>query len=189
MSLGVGKADFAAAGIGGGGSGQPPRAGALRAMAHPVRLRILSLLTGAPMSAAEIARELDITHANASYHVRQLVAAGLLQLAEERANRGGRERRYRHHPDSGAAIEADDEARALWRRSLAEELVRRSAYAVDAPPRTSSDAELWVDPAAWADAVDRVRAAVRDLHLAARPPHEAGTERVSITVALFGMQP
>lgn len=38
----------------------------LRAVAHPVRLRILSLLTGAEMSAAEIARELDITQATAA---------------------------------------------------------------------------------------------------------------------------
>ena len=33
----------------------------LRAIAHPLRLRILSLLTGAELSAAEVARELDIT--------------------------------------------------------------------------------------------------------------------------------
>ena len=38
----------------------------LRALAHPVRLRILSLLTGTELSAAEIARELGLTHANAS---------------------------------------------------------------------------------------------------------------------------
>ena len=48
----------------------------LRAAAHPLRLRILSLLTGSALSAAEIARELDITHANASYH-----HAGLLFVA------------------------------------------------------------------------------------------------------------
>lgn len=41
----------------------------LRANAHPLRLRMLSLLTGAPMSASDLARELDITQANASYHV------------------------------------------------------------------------------------------------------------------------
>ena len=38
----------------------------LRALAHPVRLRILSLLTGADLTAADVARELGITHANAS---------------------------------------------------------------------------------------------------------------------------
>ncbi|MGI8954187.1 MAG: helix-turn-helix domain-containing protein, partial [Nocardioidaceae bacterium] len=35
----------------------------LRAPAHPVRLQMLSLLTGAAMSAAELARELHITQA------------------------------------------------------------------------------------------------------------------------------
>ena len=38
----------------------------LRATAHPVRLRILSLLTVEAMSAADVARALDLTHANAS---------------------------------------------------------------------------------------------------------------------------
>ena len=42
----------------------------LRSVAHPLRLRMLSLLTGTAMSAAEVARELEITHANASYHGR-----------------------------------------------------------------------------------------------------------------------
>ena len=38
----------------------------LRAMASPLRLRILSLLTGAALTAAEVARELGLTHANAT---------------------------------------------------------------------------------------------------------------------------
>ena len=50
----------------------------LRAAGHPLRLRMLSLLTGAELSAAEVARELDLTHANASYHLRLLENAGLL---------------------------------------------------------------------------------------------------------------
>ena len=36
----------------------------LRATAHPVRLRIMSLLTAEAMSAADVARALDITHAS-----------------------------------------------------------------------------------------------------------------------------
>ncbi|MGW5673350.1 helix-turn-helix domain-containing protein, partial [Micromonospora sp. NPDC003776] len=49
----------------------------LRALAHPVRLRMLSLLWGAPLSAAALARELAISHALASQHLRRLDAAGL----------------------------------------------------------------------------------------------------------------
>src|SRR5262245_28201919 len=72
---------------------------ALRALAHPIRLRILSLLTGASMTAAEVARELGLTHANASYHLRQLREAGTIQVAGEERIRGGTAKRYRYDPD------------------------------------------------------------------------------------------
>jgi DNA-binding transcriptional ArsR family regulator len=69
---------------------------AMRAVAHPVRLRILSLLTGAEMSAAEIGRELGIAHASASYHLRVLAEAGEVVEAGEEHIRGGVAKRYRH---------------------------------------------------------------------------------------------
>ena len=68
----------------------------LRAIAHPLRLRMLSLLTGAELVAAEVARELDITHANASYHLRVLLEAGVVVVAGEEKIRGGVAKRYRH---------------------------------------------------------------------------------------------
>ena len=68
----------------------------LRSVAHPLRLRMLSLLTGTAMSAAEVARELEITHANASYHLRLLLDAGLLVVEGEERIRGGVAKRYRH---------------------------------------------------------------------------------------------
>src|ERR1035438_78848 len=76
---------------------------ALRALAHPLRLRMLSLLTGAAMSAAELARELGVSQALASYHLRQLADAEAVELAEERSRRGGKERRYRYRvpPSAG----------------------------------------------------------------------------------------
>ncbi len=74
---------------------------ALRAVAHPVRLRMLSLLTGTELSAAEVARELGITHANASYHLRTLLDAGELVIASEEKIRGGVAKRYRHPWEEG----------------------------------------------------------------------------------------
>jgi DNA-binding transcriptional ArsR family regulator len=154
-------------------------------------MRILSLLTGTAMSAAEIARELDLTHANASYHLRQLAAADLVHLEEERSNRGGRERRYAYRPEwprhpKDLEPEPDVEGRALMFRALADELVRR---ATDALPRIAmADAELWVDPDVWADVRTRVATAMRELHAAAQAPRASGTAHVSATVALFQMQ-
>src|SRR6187200_452561 len=67
----------------------------LRATAHPIRLEMLSLLTGAALSAAEVARELGITQANASYHLRLLRTAGLLEEAGQEKVNGGTAKRYR----------------------------------------------------------------------------------------------
>ncbi|WP_229821461.1 MULTISPECIES: helix-turn-helix domain-containing protein [Streptomyces] len=58
------------------------------------------------MSAAELARELGVSHALASQHLRRLAAVELVELAEERLRRGGRERRYRATRDSSVAAPA-----------------------------------------------------------------------------------
>src|SRR5690349_22155121 len=82
----------------------------LRASAHPVRLRILSLLTAEAMSAAEVARALDTTHANASYHLRVLHDVGELVVEGEEKIRGGVAKRYRYDatrsvPDRSSGID------------------------------------------------------------------------------------
>jgi DNA-binding transcriptional ArsR family regulator len=159
----------------------------LRALAHPVRLRILSLLTGHAMSSAELARELGMKHAAVSYHVRQLDRAGFLEVAETRTVRGGHERRYRYRAGSGGRgggqWRLGDDPRLVV-RAVTGELNRRLA---EGPShwRVFADAELWVDPAAWEDVRERVRAAMTDLHSAARPPHSAGSVHVSVTAMLF----
>jgi DNA-binding transcriptional ArsR family regulator len=158
----------------------------LRALAHPLRLRVLSLLTGAPMSAAQIARELDVTHANASYHLRQLHTAGLVEIAEERSTRGGQERRYRPTPYKTHPKTKD---RTLLAAAMAEELTRRSALADPKGRGTSADAELWVDPQLWEQTLDEVQRLMVLLHEHAQPPRTPGTQRISATVSLFGMTP
>lgn len=170
------------------GVGDPGRVASLRAMAHPLRLRMLSMLTGTAMSAAEVARELDLTHANASYHLRQMLDAGLIVLAEEESVRGGKAKRYRYDVDAPGATAENDEDAAAYYQAIAGELVRRAAVRRASTRGTSSDAELWVAPDAWDDAAKRVADAVSDLHRAARPPHADGTVHVSITTALFQME-
>ena len=122
----------------------------LRSLAHPVRLRMLSLLTGAPMSAAEVARELGLTHANASYHLRQLLAAGQLVEAGRSRSAAAVAKRYRYDVDAPGATSHDAGDRATFFRLLASELVRRSAAIEPTAKQTSTDAELWVDPDDWA---------------------------------------
>jgi DNA-binding transcriptional ArsR family regulator len=86
----------------------------MRALAHPVRLRILELLAQAPSTATKLAAEIGDSTGSTSYHLRALAKAGLI---EEDAERGrGRERWWRRHPPTFLQIPTgaeDDEGRAL----------------------------------------------------------------------------
>lgn len=172
---------------------------ALRAVAHPVRLQILSLLTGAELSAAEVARELGLTHANASYHLRVLAGAGEVVVAGEEKIRGGVAKRYRHpwdrrrdpgtgqpaaEPSPGGQPTADAD-RELYLRALTEELVRRSRLRKPGTRQWMTDAEVWVSPEVWQRVTALVEEASRLVHAEARPPRTAGTVHVNLSAALF----
>jgi DNA-binding transcriptional ArsR family regulator len=160
----------------------------LRALAHPVRLQILSLLTGAPMTAAEVARELDLTHANASYHLRQLHAAGAIEIVGAERIRGGVAKRYRYEAERKPPGRRENQTdQRLFFAALAAELRRRSADIRADRRKHVTDAELWVEPQTWAEIRERIGAASTDLHRAAQPPRTPGTIRVSATIALFEM--
>lgn len=164
----------------------------MRALAHPLRLRMLSLLTGGPSSAAVVARELGVSQANASYHLRQLLGAGLIVDAGEVAVRGGRARMYRYYPDSAESLGAERTAPAAGGAAavvdaLAQELRRRFAMADPSVRGNLTDAELWVDPEMWVQTVTAVTDASVALHAAARPPRTEGTIAVNLTAVLFAM--
>ena len=76
----------------------------LRALAHPVRGRILDEIeaTG-PVRAADIARELGIPANQASFHLRQLAKYGLVEEAPEEA-RDRRDRVWRSAFPSGYTV-------------------------------------------------------------------------------------
>jgi DNA-binding transcriptional ArsR family regulator len=159
---------------------------ALRATAHPVRLQILSLLTGTEMSAAEVARELDLTHANASYHLRQLLEAGQLVVASEEVIRGGVAKRYRHPWDREQRTARSSEEREAWVRAMAAELVRRTTAAAGTPGNFT-DAELWVTPEVFEEVKTLLKQCSDRLHGAAQPPRSDGTVKVAMTSAIFEM--
>ena len=130
-------------------SGTPGEKAALRALAHPVRLRIMSRLTGASMTAAEIARELGLTHANASYHLRSLHTSGLIVIAGEEKIRGGVAKRYRYQApreaDGGQGPAPTDEQLRVEYSAIAHELIRRAQASRPGPgAKLVVDAELWI---------------------------------------------
>ena len=157
----------------------------LRSVAHPLRLRMLSLLTGTAMSAAEVARELGITHANASYHLRQLLDADLLVVEGEERIRGGVAKRYRHVWDSKpSSLSVGDPEQQV--RAMANEMVRRFQLREE---RKSflTDAELWVTPEVWERARDLLQEASALVHDNAAAPRTEGTVPVNLTIAAFGI--
>ncbi|GAA1915586.1 winged helix-turn-helix domain-containing protein [Nocardioides hwasunensis] len=76
----------------------------LRAIAHPVRNRILDELSASgPVRAADIARLLDIPANQASFHLRQLAKYGLVEEAPEEA-RDRRDRVWRAAAPAGYTV-------------------------------------------------------------------------------------
>ena len=154
-------------------------------MAHPLRIRILSLTTGAGMSASEIADELGIAHAAASYHARQLANAGLLRVVNDSGKRTGPGRplvRYRYvarlTPRLGRSV--GDEA--LW-AALTQDLERR--LRARSSKHVGADAEVWMAPGDFAE-VRALAQQIADLiHERARPPHARGTIHGSVTALAF----
>lgn len=165
------------------------RVSEMRATAHPVRLQMLSLLTGAQLSAAELARELGITHANSSYHLRLLATAGLVVEAGEEKIRGGIAKRYRH-PWDAASVSSSRSTRQeneAYVAAVAAELVRRYTLKEPGTPAFTTDAELWLAPEIWDEAVALVAQASHLVHREAQPPRVPGTIHVNLTAAGFRM--
>ncbi|WP_094191464.1 winged helix-turn-helix domain-containing protein [Streptomyces katrae] len=158
----------------------------LRALAHPLRLRMLSLMWPGPLSAAELARELDVSHALASQHLRRLDAVGLVELAEQRTRRGGRERRYR--TVRGTPLSDRHEGAPMLAETMAHTLRERAGRRLEASEGVTVDAELWVDPRIWQDVRRRLTELAVELHDAAQPAHAPGTIPLGVSMMAFPLQ-
>jgi DNA-binding transcriptional ArsR family regulator len=98
----------------------------LRAIAHPLRNRILDELSAqGSLRAADIARELDIPANQASFHLRQLAKYGLVEEDPDAA-RDRRDRVWRVAHEGGFSINFNDVA-AQPGGAAAAEVFRRSA--------------------------------------------------------------
>jgi DNA-binding transcriptional ArsR family regulator len=76
-------------------SNEPTAVQGRRAMAHPMRGRILAALDGQELSPVELSRELGASLGVVSYHVRVLAEAGVVELARTTARRGAIQHHYR----------------------------------------------------------------------------------------------
>lgn len=118
---------------------------AIRALAHPVRLELHSLLGQAgPLTAAEAARRLGISQALASHHLRQLAKYDFVEPAPGKDNR---ERPWRTASTSQSWRDADLSPEASAAADVLEQLIAERAL---------SNLEQWQEqrknePPEWRD--------------------------------------
>ena len=123
----------------------------LRAIAHPVRNRILEELgAGGPQRAADMATVLGIPANQASFHLRQLAKYGLVVEAPEAA-RDGRDRVWRAVHESGLTININELAAVPGGKAAATVYRNEAAAAAHAPstvrsPRNVSRTPPWSCP-------------------------------------------
>jgi hypothetical protein len=66
-----------------------------KAMSHPLRQRLLMAYTGRVASPSQVAAELEEPLGDVSYHTKQLLVHGCVELVEARRGRGGVKHYYR----------------------------------------------------------------------------------------------
>ena len=90
----------------------------IRALAHPLRVRMMSILHEREASPKELAAEFDIPLANVAYHIQVLRKLKLIKLVKKTPRRGAVEHHYR--ADRMAAIdnEAWDTTPTLIKQSM-----------------------------------------------------------------------
>lgn len=96
----------------------------LRALGHPLRIKILALTAERVMSPNAMARKIGDTVGNVGYHARVLRAAGLIELVDEKPVRGAVEHFYR-------AIERPWFDQDCWSQFAPEVKSAISSYGID----------------------------------------------------------
>lgn len=148
---------------------------------------MLSLMWAGPMSAAALSAELGISHGLASQHLRTLDRAGLVELAEVREKRGGRERLYR--TVKGSPLSDRRDASPLLTEAFVSNLRQRLAMRVPDSASVVTDAELWVTPEVWTEYRKRLAELMREIHDYSQPPRTAGAAPIAVTLLAFEMTP
>jgi DNA-binding transcriptional ArsR family regulator len=112
---------------------------AVRALAHPLRLRMLDLLRfDGPATATMLAARVGESSGSTSYHLRQLARYGFI---EEVVKRGGRERWWSYR-ERRVSIAGDTDS-----STLLGELLSREAYALHRYLRADARDAAWDEAA------------------------------------------
>jgi DNA-binding transcriptional ArsR family regulator len=174
----------------------------VKALSHPLRVRILALLQERTASPRELAEWLDATLGTVSYHVRTLHDFGLIELVRTSQVRGA----IAHHYRAKVRPRVSDEAWASAAPIVKQAAVGAALQTVDDYARASAAAggfdrgeaqlsrtNLRLDPKGWqaaakactkllADLTKVEEAAARRL---AKDPHAEGVSDAAVVLLLF----
>jgi DNA-binding transcriptional ArsR family regulator len=174
----------------------------VKAMSHPLRVRIMAMLEERPASPVELTRWLDASLGTVAYHVRTLERLGLIELEQETRVRGAIRHHYRARPRPTVTDEAWEQAQPITRQvaigssmQLINEHVRMSAAAggFDRPETHLARTRLRLDPEGWREAADAYRELLERLDEIERAaqgrighdPHGDGVADAAVVTMLF----
>jgi len=126
-------------------------AGTLRALAHPLRMRLMEeLMLAGTATATELAERVGESPANCSWHLRQLAKHGFIEEAGEGT---GRQRPWRLVFESRSWGSATDDPEFAAAGQAASEILLDHEY------QAFRDRERWksTDPAEWRDAASSIQ--------------------------------
>ena len=174
----------------------------VKALSHPLRVRILALLQERTASPRELAEWLDATLGTVSYHVRTLHDFGLIELVHTTQVRGA----IAHHYKATVRPRVDDEAWASAAPIVKQAAVGAALQTVDEYARASAAAggfdrgeahltrtNLHLDAKGWQQAAKACEKLLADLarveetasRRLAKAPDAEGTSDAAVVVMLF----
>ncbi|HYV16309.1 MAG TPA: helix-turn-helix domain-containing protein [Conexibacter sp.] len=105
----------------------------IKALAHPLRVRVLSILETRDMASPnELADELSVSLGVMSYHVRRLHALGFLELVKRTPRRGAIEHHYRAKARPRVTDEGWAETPAIVKRAMVGATLQQTSSYVNA---------------------------------------------------------
>jgi DNA-binding transcriptional ArsR family regulator len=144
----------------------------VRALAHPLRLQVLSILEQRVASPKELAHEIGAPLTHVSYHVRQLAQLGIIQLERTTPRRGAVEHHYRLEARPRITGEAWREAPEIAKQALIGAALGQVSAKVNAAAAQAGFSRdgaqlnrlpLELDEQGWREASEAIEALVEDL--------------------------
>lgn len=174
-----------------------------KALAHPLRAKVLSLLNERVASPNELSRELNEPLGNVSYHVKALLELGCIELVDTAQRRGAIEHYYRAlsraRLDESAFKKLPANVRNELTATLVQEAIQDAAQALkqgtidERTDRHASNTRLTLDETAWKELQERLtglydRALELQAESAKRREDGSGGEEILTTLTLLGYE-